>query len=99
MSIFELKDVKTTPDIFHVYSKSINDSSIPLVIDNGECFVFRLYLLSAFEIEIAASTLLQYFEKVLEEYPYKRSTYFCHSIQDLYFKSLYQSHLMKPALV
>lgn len=36
MSIFELKDVKTTPDPFHTYDQSLKDAFMPLVIDNGE---------------------------------------------------------------
>lgn len=36
MSIFELKDVKTTPDPFHTYDKSLKDAFMPLVIDNGK---------------------------------------------------------------
>ncbi|XP_066994709.2 actin-related protein 5 [Anabrus simplex] len=35
MTALELKDVKTTPDPIHEYPKSIQNNSIPLVIDNG----------------------------------------------------------------
>lgn len=35
MNIIELKGTKTEPDIIHEYPKGISESSIPLVIDNG----------------------------------------------------------------
>ncbi|XP_051153906.1 actin-related protein 5 [Leptopilina boulardi] len=35
MDILELKDVKSVPDIIHIYSGKVKEESIPLIIDNG----------------------------------------------------------------
>lgn len=37
MNTFQLKDVKTVPDIVHEYSREIRENHIPIIIDNGNC--------------------------------------------------------------
>lgn len=34
-NIFELKDVKPVPDIVKVYSETVKETQVPLIIDNG----------------------------------------------------------------
>lgn len=36
MNTFQLKDVKTTPDIIHEYSDDLRFGNVPIVIDNGK---------------------------------------------------------------
>ncbi|KAK6630410.1 hypothetical protein RUM43_014755 [Polyplax serrata] len=37
MNTYQLKDVKTVPDIVHEYSKDLKNNHVPIIIDNGSC--------------------------------------------------------------
>lgn len=43
MELLEFKDTKCTPDIVHSYSSSLQNSAVPIVIDNGN-FKFSIAL-------------------------------------------------------
>lgn len=45
MSIIELKDYKTVPDIIHEYTPSLKENQIPLVIDNGKIKIQDAYFI------------------------------------------------------
>lgn len=44
MEILELKDVKATPDIIHLYPNRVKSEGTPLVIDNGKMYYIILYI-------------------------------------------------------
>lgn len=35
MNTYQLKDMKTVPDIVHEYSKDLKNNHVPIIIDNG----------------------------------------------------------------
>jgi len=43
IELIELKDIKTVPDIIHVYPERVKSECTPLVIDNGN---LQLYIYS-----------------------------------------------------
>lgn len=43
MNILRLKDVKTIPDIIHLYPEKVKFEQTPLIIDNGNFNVFFFF--------------------------------------------------------